>query len=169
MAAAGVTGHQIMAGAQNYATRVREAGDALTRTGQADQRNIVLFNQQTDQLKDLSGKLSTVLNTGTAQKLQEKILRAELVPNNAQLQAEAKEAARQLNIITAPIEDQIKLQKANVDAAGKRAFGTDWTTVSAPASPSTITMSPADAQALEWANKNPNDPRAAVIKQRLGK
>ena len=39
---------------------------------------------------------------------------------------QAKEAARQLNIITAPIEAQIKVQKANVDAVGKRAFGADW-------------------------------------------
>jgi hypothetical protein len=29
-------------------------------------------------------------------------------------------------------------------------------------------MSPQDAQALEWANSNPNDPRAAAIRQRLG-
>jgi hypothetical protein len=29
-------------------------------------------------------------------------------------------------------------------------------------------MSPNDAQALQWANANPNDPRAAAIKQRLG-
>jgi len=132
MAAAGVTGHQIMAGAQNYATSVREAGDALARTGQTDQRNQILFNHQTDQLKDLSGKLSTVLNTGEAQKLQDVILRAKLVPDNAQLQAQAKAAAIQLNTITKPIEDQIKMQKANVDAAGKRAFGADWATVSAP-------------------------------------
>jgi hypothetical protein len=30
------------------------------------------------------------------------------------------------------------------------------------------TTSPQDAQALEWANANPNDPRAAQIKKRLG-
>ena len=29
-------------------------------------------------------------------------------------------------------------------------------------------LSPEDAQALEWANKNPNDPRAKQIKQRIG-
>jgi hypothetical protein len=29
-------------------------------------------------------------------------------------------------------------------------------------------MSPEDTQAMEWANKNPNDPRAKQIKQRLG-
>jgi hypothetical protein len=29
-------------------------------------------------------------------------------------------------------------------------------------------MSPQDQQALEWANANPNDPRAAQIKQKLG-
>jgi len=29
-------------------------------------------------------------------------------------------------------------------------------------------MSPQDKQALEWANSNPNDPRSAQIKQKLG-
>lgn len=32
----------------------------------------------------------------------------------------------------------------------------------------TTTRSPQDMQALEWANANPNDPRAIVIKKRLG-
>jgi hypothetical protein len=128
---------ELAAGSQNYATRVREAGDAIAKSGQKDTKDITLFNHQTDQLRDLSGKLSTVLNTGTAQKLQEKILRAELVPDNAQLQAEAKAAGEQLKVITKPIEDQIKLQKANVDAAGKRAFGADWTNVSASANSNT--------------------------------
>jgi len=36
----------------------------------------------------------------------------------------------------------------------------------APAAPS---LSPIDQQALQWANSNPTDPRAAAIKQRLGK
>lgn len=35
--------------------------------------------------------------------------------------------------------------------------------------PAAATLSGVDKQALEWANANPNDPRAAQIKQRLGK
>jgi hypothetical protein len=35
-------------------------------------------------------------------------------------------------------------------------------------SPAAPAMSPQDAQALEWANSNPSDPRAAAIRQRLG-
>jgi hypothetical protein len=38
-------------------------------------------------------------------------------------------------------------------------------------SPKTATysnMKPQDNEALEWANKNPNDPRAKAIKQKLG-
>lgn len=34
--------------------------------------------------------------------------------------------------------------------------------------PATSTLSPTDKQALDWANTNPKDPRAAQIKQRLG-
>jgi hypothetical protein len=33
----------------------------------------------------------------------------------------------------------------------------------------TLPLAPIDQQALEWANSNPADPRAAVIKQRLGR
>lgn len=38
----------------------------------------------------------------------------------------------------------------------------------APAGPAPAARSPQDQQALEWANANPNDPRAVKIKQRLG-
>jgi len=36
-------------------------------------------------------------------------------------------------------------------------------------SPTAPTLSPVDQQALQWANSNPADPRAAAIKQRLGR
>jgi hypothetical protein len=38
----------------------------------------------------------------------------------------------------------------------------------APAAPTARTFAPQDQAALDWASKNPNDPRAAQIKQRLG-
>jgi hypothetical protein len=38
----------------------------------------------------------------------------------------------------------------------------------APAAPTARTLAPQDQAALDWASKNPNDPRAAQIKQRLG-
>lgn len=38
----------------------------------------------------------------------------------------------------------------------------------APAAPAQEALSPRDQQALDWARKNPRDPRAAQIKQRLG-
>jgi hypothetical protein len=37
-----------------------------------------------------------------------------------------------------------------------------------PAAPTARTFAPQDQAALDWASKNPNDPRAAQIKQRLG-
>jgi hypothetical protein len=37
-----------------------------------------------------------------------------------------------------------------------------------PTAPAAPSLSPADKQALDWANSNPKDPRAAQIKQRLG-
>jgi hypothetical protein len=38
----------------------------------------------------------------------------------------------------------------------------------APAAPTARTLAPQDQAALDWASNNPNDPRAAQIKQRLG-
>jgi hypothetical protein len=38
----------------------------------------------------------------------------------------------------------------------------------ATANPAARSLAPQDQSALDWANKNPNDPRAAQIKQRLG-
>lgn len=55
-------------------------------------------------------------------------------------------------------------------AAGKRAEA-DTLAAGLPAGRSTVaprTLSPQDQQALDWANANPNDPRAAAIRQRLG-
>ncbi|NCV69107.1 MAG: hypothetical protein EBW55_00050, partial [Betaproteobacteria bacterium] len=37
-----------------------------------------------------------------------------------------------------------------------------------PPAPAAKQMSPEDKQALDWANSNPKDPRAAQIKARLG-
>ena len=42
-------------------------------------------------------------------------------------------------------------------------------TVTTPSQTGTSPLQPKDQQALEWANANPNDPRAAKIKQRLGR
>lgn len=45
-----------------------------------------------------------------------------------------------------------------------------WKKLGVPAvAPTKKQVSPEDAQALEWANANPKDPRAAAIKKRLGK
>jgi hypothetical protein len=56
--------------------------------------------------------------------------------------------------------DQVNTAKKNTQLAYSRVSGVDPTMTS--------TMSSTDKQALEWANKNPKDPRSAAIKQRLG-
>jgi hypothetical protein len=56
--------------------------------------------------------------------------------------------------------DQVNTAKKNTQLAYSRVPGVDPTMTS--------TMSSTDKQALEWASKNPNDPRSAAIKQRLG-
>jgi len=68
----------------------------------------------------------------------------------------------------------VQLKKNNVDMV-RRNYGQEDMDFSKyenqpPATnlPKPSALSPEDARALEWANKNPNDPRAKAIKQRIG-
>ena len=58
-------------------------------------------------------------------------------------------------------------QQAYLDTYSKdQGYKTPKVPVAAP--PNQPAMSPEDKQAAAWANANPNDPRAAKIKQQLG-
>ncbi len=59
---------------------------------------------------------------------------------------------------------QIRAAKENIRGAYDLTYEYKQKTGAAPAA----AMSPVDKQALDWANSNPSDPRAAAIKQRLG-
>jgi len=67
------------------------------------------------------------------------------------------------NAITDAIA-QIRAAKENIRGAYDLTYEYKQKTGAAPAP----AMSPVDKQALDWANSNPSDPRAAAIKQRLG-
>lgn len=72
---------------------------------------------------------------------------------------------------TKPLEDQLSPRQM---AFGLQGFITVQKkalegTPAAPAAKVPATLSPQDQVALDWANKNPKDPRAAAIKQRLGR
>ena len=60
--------------------------------------------------------------------------------------------------------DEIRVSQARV----REAYDTTYSYKS-DKTPAKTALSPVDQQALEWANSNPADPRAAAIKQRLGK
>lgn len=67
------------------------------------------------------------------------------------------------NAITDAIA-QIRAAKENIRGAYDLTYEYKQKIGAAPAA----AMSPVDKQALDWANSNPSDPRAAAIKQRLG-
>jgi hypothetical protein len=71
-----------------------------------------------------------------------------------------KTALSEDEFIIAAREFQDAIRKT-AQAAQKKAGGV-------PAGGEARGMSADDKQALDWANANPNDPRAAQIKQRLG-
>ena len=66
-----------------------------------------------------------------------------------------------------------KIEKAaedNYARIHKKVTGEDYvgSNTNAPPSPAGSDLSAQDRQALDWANSNPNDPRSAAIKKRLG-
>jgi hypothetical protein len=89
-------------------------------------------------------------------------------PSNKELQTEFNKAQDKLSGYRKSDADTIARAQGQVDALAKKAFGSDFTPFSSPTAAPTPTISPADKQALEWASKNPNDPRSAAIKQKLG-
>ena len=60
--------------------------------------------------------------------------------------------------------DEIRVSQARV----REAYDTTYS-YKGDKTPAKAALSPVDQQALQWANSNPADPRAAAIKQRLGK
>lgn len=74
--------------------------------------------------------------------------------------------------------EQVKARFERIKAAAQDVYDTQWGQTQyhkglgaggrPPAPPAGGNMSPEDKQALDWANANPKDPRAAAIKQRLG-
>lgn len=76
------------------------------------------------------------------------------------------------------IFEQVKARFERIKASAQDVYDTQWGATQyhkslgaggrPPAPPAGGGMSPEDKQALDWANANPKDPRAAAIKQRLG-
>lgn len=82
----------------------------------------------------------------------------------AQSAAEADTLRRFLPVET----DTAPVIKDKMMAFDKYLLAKESGTTKKRGGPSAPTMSPVDQQALQWANSNPADPRAAAIKQRLG-
>jgi hypothetical protein len=82
----------------------------------------------------------------------------------AQSAAEADTLRRFLPVET----DDAQVIKDKMIAFDKYLLAKESGTTKKRGGPAAPTMSPVDQQALQWANSNPADPRAAAIKQRLG-
>ena len=81
--------------------------------------------------------------------------------NVAEMQAEIADAQRHLATATDP--KQKELAQKVIDAITKK-----LPAAAAPAGKPAKKLDPKDQVALDWANSNPDDPRAAKIKARLG-
>ena len=62
----------------------------------------------------------------------------------------------------------LRLMKARKEQFGTVDMVAEGVAPAAPGTPAPAAVAPADKQALDWANANPNDPRSLQIKQRLG-
>jgi hypothetical protein len=82
----------------------------------------------------------------------------------AQSASEAQTLARFLPSET----DNADIIKSKLEGFDKYLVDKEKGTTKKRAGPTNTNLAPMDQQALQWANSNPGDPRAAAIKQRLG-
>lgn len=183
-AAATVKGHEISAEASKYhADKVAEAQKYAANMQDKAREEAAkgrLTGMQTSALLHAAENLAALpakLERGRAGNKEyeaairdESMLKAQLTqdPTNKELMTELGKAQDKLSGYRKSDADTIARAQAQVDALAKKAFGPEFTAFSASTTAPTSTMSPVDKQALEWANKNPNDPRSTAIKQRLG-
>jgi hypothetical protein len=161
-------------------TKARLAEVGQRNSAQTDQKNEVLLHAAGKVLNDARQNIATrnsrdeqagkdatavtMYNTqlsnaeGDASKISAYI-------KNEYEQARKRIASR--NQADAKIE---KTAEDNYARVYKKVTGEDYsgTSTNAPPPPVTSDLSAQDRQALDWANSNPNDPRSAAIKKRLG-
>ena len=177
-----------VAGASLGASKLASAAERLGKAGIAGQLANTDAQTASEKMRDLTSRY----NATEQNKSQEKIAALTRAMQGAQFnRQEARDAANQLNQMGQRAEadvnnlrtqyanarkemdqaeiDRVKpllegaeaIQRSVVAAIGKSAG------VAMPAA-AAKTLSAPDQQALNWANSNPKDPRAAQIKQKLG-
>jgi hypothetical protein len=162
------------AAAQKYASDVQSRATKEAAAGRLSGQQLNALLHASDNLANLPAKLEKGRAGNKEYEAivrEESMLRARLTqdPTNKEFQTELGKAQDRLSDYRKSDAETILRAQGQVDALAKKAFGSDFTSFSSPTAAPTPTMNPMDQQALEWANKNSSDPRAAAIKQRLGK
>jgi len=161
-------------------TKARLAEIGQRNSAQADQKNEVLLNTAARDLRDArqniatrnskdeqAGKDATAV---TMYNTQLSNAEGDASKISAYIKNEYEQARTR---ITNRNKTDAKIEKAaedNYARIHKKVTGEDYvgSNTNAPPPPATSDLSAQDRQALDWANSNPNDPRSAAIKKRLG-
>jgi hypothetical protein len=134
------------------------------RAAEADLKQLksLAFVQGITELRNASKTGAGVGNVSNKEGDRFENLKASL--ERTQSRADLEDALRRLSSQAAATREGMRT--AFDDTYEYRQRGTGQATPAAPPAPRALTAE--DRQALDWANKNPTDPRAAQIRQRLG-
>ncbi len=159
---------QIETGKLNLGLVGNVTGDVRNRVGMSNEnsRNLATFKAKLENMRNSVLLLNKGVQTeGDAQRAMNEMI-ANI--NDPDVVKQRLKEIRALN------QRAVQLKKNNLDML-RRNYGQEDMDYSKyenqpPATnlPNGNALSPEDAQALEWANKNPNDPRSKAIKQRIG-
>lgn len=140
-------------------------GRNLSGLSSQESRNFATFKSNMERLRNESLRLNAGVQTdGDAQRAWNELF---------QNITDTKLVKQRLQEIQRINQRGAELQKLKIDQV-RTNYGYEPLDVSpqmtqTPALRGGSNLSPQDQQALDWANSNPNDPRAAQIKQRLGR
>lgn len=146
---------------KNVANNLRNLAGASTEQS----RNFATFKSSMEKLRNDSLRLNKGVQTdGDAQRAWNELFQN---INDAGL---VRQRLKEINAINARA---VELRKREVEDIRNNYNQpqydfTTQTNVPSAITPPSANLSPQDKQAMDWANANPNDPRAAAIKQRLG-
>lgn len=154
---------------KGYYDSLKEGGGIVSQE-QSGFGNLASRVQSTGAGQALGGALGTK-NQEARQKIEQtRPLLLNLIKNATGMSAQQMNSNAEMQLYLRAATDPTLSYEANLEALDNldKLFGLGMGVSGKPPAAGAGGMNPQDRQALEWANANPSDPRAAAIRQRLG-
>lgn len=154
---------------KSYYDALKEGGGIVSQN-QGTLGNIASRMQSSGVGQTLGGAVGT-RNQEQRQKIEQtRPLLMNLIKNATGMSAQQMNSNAEMQLYLRAATDPTLSYEANIQALDNldKLFGLGLGVSGNQNAPKGSARSPQDAEALAWANANPNDPRSAAIKQRLG-